>query len=313
MTEILEQLTLKAALDDFLRHCRFERKLDEKTISAYRCDIFQFASTLPYRTDTLVISLTREDIQRWMAALANYKYRTLKRKIASINAIMNYLKWTFEEFDNPVRRVRIKLKEPQRLPVVMTRLETKQILECLDRSAQFGTGSSQSHQLAVRNRAVIELLFGTGMRIGELCRLRNRDVDLDQGLVRIIGKGNKERIVDVCMPVTLSALHDWMKTRHTSSDSCAYFFTNRLGNGLSPQTVRSLVHRIAQECGIDKNVTPHTFRHTFATLLLEEDVDICSIQHILGHSSISTTQIYLHVNPLRQREILTNRHPRSRM
>lgn len=313
MTEILEQLALKEALDDFLRHCRFERKLDEKTMSAYRGDILQFATTLPDRTDTLVTSLTREDIQRWMAELANYKFRTLKRKIASINAIMNYLEWTFEDFDNPVRRVRIKLKEPQRLPVVMTRSETKQILECLDKSAQFGNGSSQSYQLAVRNRAVIELLFGTGMRIGELCRLRNGDVDLVQGLVRVIGKGNKERVVDICMPVTLSALREWTKTRNTSADSNAIFFTNRLGKSLSPQNVRFLVRRIVQECHIDKHVTPHTFRHTFATLLLEEDVDIAYIQHILGHSSISTTQIYLHVNPLRQREILTNRHPRSRM
>ena len=313
MTETLEQLTMKAALDDFMRHCRFERKLDEKTIAAYRCDILQFATTLPDRIDTLVKSMTREDIQHWMTELANYKFRTLKRKIASVNAIMNYLEWTFEDYDNPVRRVRIKLKEPQRLPVVMTRSETRQILERLDESTQLENSFSQSYRLAVRNRAVIELLFGTGMRIGELCGLRNCDVDLDQGQVRIIGKGNKERIIDVCMPVMLSAMREWTKTRHTSVDSSASFFTNRLGNGLSPQTVRSLVHQIVQECGIDKKVTPHTFRHTFATLLLEEDVDIAYIQHILGHSSISTTQIYLHVSPLRQREILTTRHPRSRM
>ncbi len=313
MTEILEQLTIKAALGDFLRHCRFERKLDEKTISAYRCDILQFATTLPDKNNTLATNLTREDIQRWMAALADYKFRTTKRKLASVNAIMNYLEWMFEDFDNPVRRVRIKLKEPQRLPVVMTRSETKQILECLDRGTLSEKGSSQSRNLAVRNRAVIELLFGTGMRIGELCGLKNGDVDLAQGLVRIIGKGNKERIVDVCMPVTLSALREWTRTRNTSADSNANFFTNRLGKSLSPQNVRSMLRRIVQECGIEKNVTPHTFRHTFATLLLEEDVDVYSIQQILGHSSISTTQIYLHVNPLRQREILTNRHPRSRM
>lgn len=313
MENVLGHTTMSMALDDFQRHCRYERNLDEKTLSAYTCDILQFATTLPERLNTLVTNVKREDVQRWMAALSYYKFRTTKRKLASVNAIMNYLEWMFEDFDNPVRRVRIKLKEPQRLPVVMTRSETKQILECLDRGTLSEKGSSQSRNLAVRNRAVIELLFGTGMRIGELCGLKNGDVDLAQGLVRIIGKGNKERIVDVCMPVTLSALREWTRTRNTSADSNANFFTNRLGKSLSPQNVRSMLRRIVQECGIEKNVTPHTFRHTFATLLLEEDVDVYSIQHILGHSSISTTQIYLHVNPLRQREILTNRHPRSRM
>lgn len=313
MENVLGHTTMNMALDDFQRHCRYERNLDEKTLSAYTCDILQFATTLPERLNTMVTNVKREDVQRWMAALADYKFRTTKRKLASVNAIMNYLEWMFEDFDNPVRRVRIKLKEPQRLPVVMTRSETKQILECLDRGTLSEKGSPQSRNLAVRNRAVIELLFGTGMRIGELCGLKNGDVDLAQGLVRIIGKGNKERIVDVCMPVTLSALREWTRTRNTSADSNANFFTNRLGKSLSPQNVRSMLRRIVQECGIEKNVTPHTFRHTFATLLLEEDVDVYSIQQILGHSSISTTQIYLHVNPLRQREILTNRHPRSRM
>lgn len=313
MIEILEQLTLKVALGDFLRHCRFERKLDEKTISAYRCDIVQFAVTLGNGLETMVTDIKREDIQCWMVMLSKYKYKSMKRKVASVNTFMRYLEWTFEDFDNPMRRVWIKLKEPQRLPAVMTRSETRRILMRLDESVRLSNASCQSYWLAVRNRAVIELLFGTGMRIGELCTLRNCDIDLEQGMVRIIGKGNKERVVDICMPVTLSALREWVQIRQTSVESRDFFFTNRLGKGLSPQIVRSFVHKIAQECNIAKNVTPHTFRHTFATLLLEENVDIFNIQHILGHSSISTTQIYLHVNPLRQREILTNQHPRSRM
>jgi len=168
MENVSGHTTMSMALDDFQRHCRYERNLDEKTLSAYTCDILQFATTLPDRLNTLVTDVKREDVQRWMSALADYKFRTTKRKLASVNAIMNYLEWMFEDFDNPVRRVRIKLKEPQRLPVVMTRSETKQILECFDRSTLSENGSSQSRNLAVRNRAVIELLFGTGMRIGEL-------------------------------------------------------------------------------------------------------------------------------------------------
>ena len=313
MINALEQTTMTSALDDFKRHCRFERKLDEKTISAYQCDIVQFASLLANGSETLVANVKRDDIQCWLENISAYKFRTMKRKIASVNAFMRYMEWVFEDFDNPVRRVRIKLKEPKRLPVVMTKAETGRIFALLNENVQSGKGSSQSHKLAVRNRAVFELLFGTGMRIGELCGLRNCDVDLERGLVRIIGKGNKERVVDVCMPVTLAALREWVQVRETPTDTNAYFFTNRLGHGLSPQIVRLLVHQIAKECNIDKNVTPHTFRHTFATLLLEENVDVFTIQHILGHSSISTTQIYLHVNPVRQRDVLTNHHPRSKM
>ena len=313
MINALEQTTMTSALDDFKRHCRFERKLDEKTISAYQCDIVQFASLLANGSETLVANVKRDDIQCWLENISAYKFRTMKRKIASVNAFMRYMEWVFEDFDNPVRRVRIKLKEPKRLPVVMTKAETGRIFALLNENVQSGKGSTQSHKLAVRNRAVFELLFGTGMRIGELCGLRNCDVDLERGLVRIIGKGNKERVVDVCMPVTLAALREWVQVRETPTDTNAYFFTNRLGHGLSPQIVRLLVHQIAKECNIDKNVTPHTFRHTFATLLLEENVDVFTIQHILGHSSISTTQIYLHVNPVRQRDVLTNHHPRSKM
>lgn len=313
MINVMEQTTMTSALDDFLRHCRFERKLDEKTISAYRCDIIQFAGTLANGSETLVVNIKRDDIQCWLETISAFKFRTMKRKIASVNAFMRYMEWLFEDFNNPLRQVRIKLKEPQRLPVVMTKAETGRILARLDENVRSGKGFSQSHKLAVRNKAVIELLFGTGMRIGELCGLRNCDVDLERGLVRIIGKGNKERVVDVCMPVTLAALREWVQVRETPTDTNAFFFTNRLGHGLAPQIVRLLVHQIAKECNIDKNVTPHTFRHTFATLLLEENVDVFTIQHILGHSSISTTQIYLHVNPVRQRDILTNHHARSRM
>ena len=313
MINVMEQTTMTSALDDFLRHCRFERKLDEKTISAYRCDIIQFAGTLANGSETLVVNVMRDDVQCWLEAISAYKFKTTKRKVASVNAFMRYMEWLFEDFNNPLRQVRIKLKEPQRLPVVMTKAETGRILARLDENVRSGKGFSQSQKLAVRNKAVIELLFGTGMRIGELCGLRNCDVDLERGLVRIIGKGNKERVVDVCMPVTLAALREWVQVRETPTDTNAFFFTNRLGHGLAPQIVRLLVHQIAKECDIDKNVTPHTFRHTFATLLLEENVDVFTIQHILGHSSISTTQIYLHVNPVRQRDVLTNHHPRSRM
>ena len=310
MTRDLEQMTIATASEEFLRYCRFERKLDEKTIKAYRFDIKQFADNL--MKSAKLGDVTRDYLKQWIESLSKYRYKTIKRKIASVNALMNYLEGEFEEFNNPLRSLHIRLKPPVRLPVVMTKDEMQRIVGRLDKEIT-ATENNRQKFLNVRNKAIIELLFGSGMRIGELCGLRNKDVDLQLGQVRIIGKGNKERIVDICLPAILNPLRQWIKLRESSEDPKDAFFTSHIGRKLGPQTIRALVRQLTRECKIEKHVTPHTFRHTFATLLLEENVDISYIQHILGHSSISTTQIYLHVNPFRQREILMNHHPRSRM
>lgn len=310
MTESVQQIVIAEALGDFLDHCRFERKLDEKTIKAYRFDIKQFAKDMD--AEARLCDITRIYLKQWIASLSNYRYKTIKRKIASVNALMNYLEEELEEYNNPLRSLHIRLKPPVRLPVVMTKEEMLRILDRLDYRIRVAKDDNQRF-FAIRDKAIIELLFGSGMRIGELCGLRNQDVDLCRGQVRIIGKGNKERIVDICLPVIMQSLKQWVLVRKSSDCLNNGFFTSRICRKLGPQTVRLLVHRLIHDCSIEKHVTPHTFRHTFATLLLEENIDIANIQHILGHSSIATTQIYLHINPIRQREILTNHHPRSRM
>lgn len=310
MTEIIQQITMAASLEGFLNHCCFERKLNQKTIKAYQFDIKQFAADLG--TNAKLFDVTRDYLKLWIASLSNYRYKTIKRKIASVNAFMNYLEMECDWFNNPLRSLHIRLKPPVRLPVVMTKEEMQKIMEMLEVKISAAKDNAQLF-FAIRNKAIIELLFGSGMRIGELCGLRNQDVDLCRGQVRIIGKGNKERIVDICLPVITQSLKHWVNVRKSSDGQDDGFFTSRIGRKLGPQTVRLLVHRLTHDCHIEKHVTPHTFRHTFATLLLEENIDIANIQHILGHSSIATTQIYLHVNPYRQREILTNHHPRSKM
>ena len=300
-------LTIESALDDFLRHCRYERKLDEKTISAYRVDLKQFASS--FGLNACICDISRDYLKAWLMGLEAYKPRTIKRKVASVKVFLHYLEEDHEAFESPFRRMQVRIKQPVSLPKVMTSCELKRILGYLEHKVS----DSGHNWQCVRNRAVIELLFGTGMRIGELCVLRNKDVDLNEGRVRIHGKGNRERIVDIGPKLTLEALREWVTERRTSGEPEEWFFTNRLGNVLTPQSVRALVHQLCRQCSIRKNVTPHTFRHTFASMLLEEDVDVAYIQNILGHSSIATTQIYLHVNPFRQREILLRHHPRGRL
>jgi integrase/recombinase XerD len=164
-----------------------------------------------------------------------------------------------------------------------------------------------------RDTAVLETLFATGARVSEICHLRPEDVDLDDGWVRILGKGGKERVVQICDPAIIAALRGYQASREAVLPSETYFFLNRCGRRLSEQSVRTLLRRHAAQAGVGVPVRPHLLRHSVATLLLEEGVDIRHIQHLLGHSSIATTQIYTHVNARNQREVLTSKHPRRRL
>jgi len=164
----------------------------------------------------------------------------------------------------------------------------------------------------MRDVIIIELLFATGVRVSELSGLKIENIDLNSWSVKILGKGNKERLIQVCNPDTkrmLNRYHHYFKEKIQLSGG--YFLVNRLHKQLSEQSIRLTVKKYSKKAGILRNITPHVFRHSFATLLLEKSVDIKYIQHLLGHSSIVTTQIYTHVNREKQREILTLKHPRK--
>lgn len=302
--------TITTAINEFLWYCRFAKKLDEKTIKAYAVDLRQFTEDI--NPDTNIFDISKNMIKGYLQRISKFKHKTIKRKIAALRSMLNYLECEYEEYINPMRKMQIKMKEPVRLPMVMTIDEIRNILKYLYRNNRSENKSPirYSDITRVRDIAIVEMLFATGMRVSELCSLRNRDVDLTSGIVRIIGKGNKERVIQLCQTETLSALQNWIVYKQGSSASESPFFTNRLHNSLSTQSVRHMIRHINTAIGLDKHITPHTFRHTFATLLLEEDVDMRYIQKLLGHSSITTTQIYTHVNPSKQREILQHKHPR---
>ena len=151
------------------------------------------------------------------------------------------------------------------------------------------------------------------MRISELCSLKPSDIDLESSNILIYGKGSKERILQIGNPEVLAALSLYRETFSTDIAVCGYFFVNRLRQKLSDQSVRFMINRYAKLAGLSQHITPHMFRHSFATLLLEQDVDIRYIQKMLGHSSISTTEIYTHVSNTKQKDILVHKHPRNLM
>ena len=157
----------------------------------------------------------------------------------------------------------------------------------------------------------MELLFATGMRISELCTLKNGDVDLENGIVLIYGKGSKERRIQIGNEEVIGVLKKYRNDFRVEIKSCGYFFVNQSGRVLSDQAVRRMINKYATLAAIELHITPHMFRHTFATALLEADVDIRYIQEMLGHSSINITEIYTHVTTSKQRDILATKHPRK--
>lgn len=164
---------------------------------------------------------------------------------------------------------------------------------------------------ALRDAAVIELLFSTGMRISELCSLGMNDINLYDRTVLIYGKGAKERRIQIGNDDVINILEIYKKNFQDEIQQCMHFFATQTGNPLSDQSVRRMINKYASLAAIELHITPHMFRHTFATSLLEADVDIRYIQEMLGHSSINVTEIYTHVAMSKQRDILTTKHPRK--
>lgn len=310
-TKDIQQVTIDNVITNFLFHCQYEKCLNIKTISAYSSDLHLFSDYIQANYPSVMFTQVSKDILKmFLQHISKYKPKTVKRKLASLKALFNYYDYEHDNFLNPFRKLHIRLKEPYILPIVMTNNEVREILKYLyglrDKNSD---ANSYTYKSQTRDIAVIELLFATGIRVSELCELSCDSVDLKQATIKVFGKGGKERIIQICSKEVLKILQSYQQMFKPTEK----FFINRLGNGLSSQSVRLLVKRCREKTGIKKRITPHTFRHTFATLLLEEDVDIKYIQNLLGHSSITTTQIYTHVNMNKQKKILTSKHPRKRM
>lgn len=304
-------MTFEQAKESFIDHCKYEKKLSEKTIQFYKVDLKQFARFIKTQNTTMEINeISKDEVRLYLKQISEFKPKTVKRKIATLKALFNFLEFEDAIETNPFRKLRIKIKEPRVLPTLMNSFEVKRLFEVAYKTKE-KVGSSYQHWIKLRDIAVLELLFVTGMRVSELCNLKHNEVNLQTGTVRIFGKGEKERTIQIYNKEALHSLKEYLQNCSFKSLPQTSFFINRRGRALSDQSVRHIIKRFTRLANLDKNITPHTFRHTFATLLLEADVDIKYIQHFLGHSSIATTQIYTHVTGIKSRHILSTKHPRN--
>lgn len=299
---------LASSVSDYLDYCAKVRRLDSKTLKAYQCDLFQFLKWLQKSGKTY----GEQAILDYLGYMSDkYAPSSEKRKIASIRAFSSFL-YSKNRSKDPFNLLEIRIKEPKRLPRT---IPLDDLTLMIGESFELESLHGYSH---IRNRMIAELLIATGIRISELCSLDETDFDAGNRSLLIMGKGSKERMIQIESCTTLSALRYYIEPLHAfrarigiaDSDGKA-LFVNRFGDRLSEQSARNAVHRLALDAGTSLHVTPHMFRHTFATMLLEDGVDIRYIQTLLGHSSVRTTEIYTHVSSNKLREIMRNKNPRD--
>ena len=301
--------TLDNYIAEYLEYCEYRKRLDAKSIKAYRIDLKQFHNFTNISDDFR----SRDTVDLFITFLhRQYKPKTVKRKIASLKAFFHYLEYKNLLTKNPFAKLDIHIREAKLLTKTIPFHSIQKLLSVMYQQKKQASSSYQ-FRCCIRDIAVIELLFATGMRISELCGLRPSDIDLENNTVLIYGKGARERILQIGNPEVISALSLYQETFQEEIACCHYFFINKFKNKLSVQSVRFMINHYTQIAGIEQHITPHMFRHSFATLLLEQDVDIRYIQRMLGHSSISTTEIYTHVSNTKQKDILVNKHPRNLM
>lgn len=299
------RMSYKEQVKKYLEYCEFRKELDWNTLKAYRIDLRQF---FEYTREDIP---DKEKIEDYITELhKKFKQKTVKRKIASIKAYYNYLEEREIIKENPFRKIKVKFKESMILPRIIPREEIEQLLNYMYAQEN---NIEKNYKYWLRDIAIIEVLFATGARVYEISNIREDSVNLNSGLIKIMGKGGKERYIQVSSGEILDLLKKYYQYNAEAIKRSGFFFVNCRGNKFTEQSIRLMLKKYTRLAGIERNITPHMFRHSFATYLIEEEVDISYVQQILGHSSIKTTQIYIHIAARKQAEILREKHPRKRM
>ncbi|HWM93601.1 MAG TPA: tyrosine-type recombinase/integrase [Thermoanaerobaculia bacterium] len=309
-------MTVQEAISQFLFHCQYEKNLSPKTLKAYSIDLRQFRTYLETELNlTELAQIDKVPLRAYIKSLFGpLAEKSIKRKVATLKSMFHHLEREDEVAVNPFRKIDVRIKEKKRLPRTVPLADLERLFRYLyRRKAEIADRGLPAYTALVRDIAVLELLFATGARVAEVCNLATEDMDLRQGQARILGKGGRERLLPFQDEEVLRILREYLSLAPESGAGSSHFFRNLAGNRLSEQAVRTALRKHAEQAGLRLLVTPHMLRHSLATLLLEEGVDIRYIQHLLGHSSIATTQIYTEVRARGQRRILSSKHPRKRL
>ncbi len=288
---------MRRHLASFLRHLHKVRNVSPNTLRSYQSDLEQLADFLGDRD---IADVGHQDLREFLGSLVdrNRKRTSLARKLSAIRAFFRHLCREGVVRRDPARLLATPKRE-QRLPAVLTVDDAFRLLGAAD-----GSGVRR-----LRDRAVLETLYSTGIRAAELTAIDLADIDRRDRLVRIRGKGRRERIIPIGRKA-LDAIDAWHAARKTPQGSAV--FTNPSGKRLTPRSVQRIVETYRKALGLAQRASPHTFRHSFATHLLESGADLRSIQELLGHASLSTTQRYTHLNLDALMDAYDRAHPRAK-
>lgn len=291
--------------EQFLAHLAVERAMSSHTVSSYRRDLVKYFKHLESRGIQELQDAEREDVASFPESLEGMASASVARALVAVRSFHSFALDEGITSLNPASDVRPP-KIPARLPKAVSVDEITRIIE----AASFGDGP-----VPFRDRALMEFLYGTGARISEAVGLERDDLDIDNRSVRLFGKGRKERIVPLG-GYAVEALEAYL-VRARPSLACKgqgtpAIFLNKRGNPLSRQSAWEAISRAARRAGVERDISPHTFRHSFATHLLEGGADVRVVQELLGHSSVTTTQIYTMVSRETVREVYALSHPRAR-
>ena len=285
-------------LRDYRYYLRMERKLSPNTVAAYGRDVSDFLDAAEIEPR----AIRSEDIVRYLSTRGDLSKRSQARLLSGLRSFFDWLILEGERKDNPCDRVDAP-KLGRYLPAVLSVDEVTAIIDSVDTASGAWT--------ALRDRAILEILYGCGLRVSEACGLLISHVYLAEGFVRVVGKGDKERLVPLG-EMAADAFARYLDARPPAAEPAFddVAFLNKNGHPLSRVAIFNLVKKQALVAGVNKEISPHTFRHSFATHLIENGADLRVVQEMLGHESILTTEIYTHIDTATWQAAILSHHPR---
>lgn len=296
-------------INQLITQLKITKNLQEQTLKAYSSDITNFFNYINKE------KIEQIDILNYINYLFDEKKlkdRSIKRKIISLKIYFNFLEDNSIIKNNPFTKLKFKFKQEKKLPKTLQKNEVKKLLETVYDELNSSITPYKKFE-TIRNISLLEILISTGIRIQEASSITLNDISLQEKTIIIHGKGRKERQLFILNKYVLSSLKNWLTIRKTSSPKCNNIFINKYGNPLSIHSIENIFRKYKTLSNINIKATPHYLRHTFATNLLTNGADLRSVQEILGHSSISTTQIYLEISSNRKKQVLQKYNYRNNL
>jgi integrase/recombinase XerC/integrase/recombinase XerD len=297
---------------EYLTQIASTKNLSDKTIKAYRSDFGDFFRYLG--TSHALGKVTTDTIYGYIAALSarHLADTTVRRKIISLRLLFTYLHQQKHITRNPFAAVKFTFKKERRLPKTLTVKETRALLKTIV-GCKTAAATTYATFATTRDLCLIDLITSTGMRIGEASNIRLSDIVLSERVILIHGKGRKQRLIYLSCPDTLANLKQWLAVRKAHNVGCPYLFVNKYHQQLSIFGIENVFKKYKMLSNINGSATPHYLRHTFATNLLSNGADLRSVQEILGHASVATTEIYTEVTIARKKQVLTRYNFRNKL